>query len=178
MTPQEPVGRRRESLIPPSALPLARALLLGLGLMIAWLLWSGLFKPLLISLGVLSCGVTIYVLQRMGYFGNETFAFRYSPRLVGFWGWLGKEIVISSIQVSRIVLSRKISVEPRIVKLDVSELDMLDQAVLGNSITLTPGTLTLDVFDDEITVHALTADGAAALEHGEMLRRVAALKDD
>jgi len=155
---------------------LLRVLLLAAVLAVAWLLWSGLFKPLLLALGALSCGITLYVIHRMGYFVNETFAFRYSPRLLGFWAWLGKEIVVSSIEVTRIVLRRQIAVEPRIVTIDVSELDALDQTVLGNSITLTPGTLTLDVFDDCITVHALTANGAAALEEGEMLRRVAALR--
>jgi len=155
---------------------LRRALLLGAVLAIAWLLWSGLFKPLLLALGLLSCGLTIYVMQRMNYFANETFAFRYSPRLLGFWAWLGKEIVVSSIQVSRLVLKPDLHVEPRTLTLDVSDLDPLDQAVLGNSITLTPGTLALDVFADRIIVHALTAEAAAALEGGEMQRRVAALR--
>lgn len=155
-----------------------RAVLLGIMLIIAWLLWSGIFKPLLLGLGLLSCGLTLYVIHRMGYFINETFAFRYSPRLLGFWAWLGKEIVLSSLQVARVVLRRKIVVAPITMTLDVAELDALDQAVFGNSITLTPGTLALDVFDNKITVHALTAEGAAALERGEMLRRVIALKDD
>ena len=54
----------------------------------------------------------------------------------------------------------------------------VDQAMLANSITLTPGTLTLDADDGKLLVHALTADGATALEQGEMLRRVAAIHED
>lgn len=156
-----------------------RVCLLGVVLMIAWLLWSGLYKPLLLGLGVLSCGITLYLLQRMGYFRNETFAFRYNLlRLLKFWIWLGKEIVLSSIDVSKIVLRKNIDVRPTTVTLDISEFDALDQAVFGNSITLTPGTLALDLFNERIVVHALTAEGAAALESGEMRRRVEALKDD
>ena len=82
-----------------------RILLLSVLLAIAWLLWSGLFKPLLIGLGALSCALTVYVLHRMGYFSNETFAFRYSYRLFGYWIWLGKEVLLSSLEVSRAVLS-------------------------------------------------------------------------
>jgi len=52
----------------------------------------------------------------------------------------------------------------------------VDQAILANSITLTPGTLALDVHDGEIIVHALTRAGADELERGEMDRRVAALR--
>jgi multicomponent Na+:H+ antiporter subunit E len=153
-----------------------RALVLGILLVAAWLLWSGLFKPLLLGLGLFSCIITIYLLQRMGYFSNETFAFRYSPKLLNFWGWLGKEIFVSGLEVTRVVLSRKINVEPVILTLDVDDLEAVDQALLGNSITLTPGTLTLDVYDDQILVHALTAKGAADLSAGGMQRRVAELR--
>ena len=156
--------------------PLLRAALLAALLVAAWLLWSGMYKPLLLGLGVISCALTVYLLQRMGYFGNETFAFRYSPKLLGFWGWLGKEIVLSSLEVARVALARKIDVHPQTVTLDVAELEAVDQALLGNSITLTPGTLTLDVHENRILVHALTAAGAAALKEGEMQRRVAALR--
>lgn len=156
-----------------------RACQLGGVLMIAWLLWSGLYKPLLLGLGVLSCGITLYLLQRMGYFSNETFAFRYSLlRLLNFWVWLGKEIVLSSIEVSKIVLRKNIDVRPTTVTFDISEFDALDQAVFGNAITLTPGTLALDLFKERIVVHALTAEAVTALESGEMRRRVEALKDD
>ena len=152
-----------------------RILLLSVLLAIAWLLWSGLFKPLLIGLGALSCALTVYVLHRMGYFGNETFAFRYSYRLLGYWIWLGKEVVLSSIEVARVVLSPRLQVDPRTVRLNVAGLDSVDQALLGNSITLTPGTLTLDGYEGSMLVHALTPEGAAALQTGEMQRRVAAL---
>ena len=149
-----------------------RILLITVLLAIAWLLWSGLYKPLLLGLGALSCALTIYVLHRMGYFSNETFAFRYNYRLLGYWLWLGKEIVMSSIEVSRAVLAPRLRVHPRTVRLDVSQLDSVDQALLGNSITLTPGTLTLDVYEGSMVVHALTPEGAAALQQGEMQRRV------
>ena len=152
-----------------------RILLITALLAIAWLLWSGLFKPLLLGLGALSCALTIYVLHRMGYFSNETFAFRYSYRLVGYWIWLGKEVVLSSIEVSRLVLSPRLNVDPRVVRINVSGLDLVDQALLGNSVTLTPGTLTLDVHEGNMLVHALTPKGAAALQAGEMQRRVGAL---
>ncbi len=152
-----------------------RLLLFGLVLMATWLLWSGLFKPLLIGLGVLSCALTLYLVSRMDYFDEEIFTFRYDFRLIGFWVWLSREIILSSLQVARVVLRRRIEVEPALVDIDASNLSPLDQVLLGNSITLTPGTLTLDVHEGRMRVHALTAEGAAALEAGEMQRRVAAL---
>ncbi len=159
--------------------PLLRAAIIATLLYIVWLLWSGLYKPLLLGLGVVSCALTVYVLRRMGYFSHEaadTDVLRYGPRLVGFWGWLGKEIVLSSLDVARQVLKPTIDVAPRTVRLNVEELDTLDQAVLGNSITLTPGTLTLDVHEGRMLVHALTRKSVSGLEQGEMYRRIRALR--
>jgi multicomponent Na+:H+ antiporter subunit E len=85
-------------------------------------------------------------------------------------------VVKSSIEVAQVVLRRRIDVEPQLVDIDGSALGPVDQALLGNSITLTPGTLTLDVHEGRLLVHALTQSGAAALRGGEMQRRVAALR--
>ena len=156
--------------------PYARILILLMLLIAAWLLWSGYLKPLLIGLGALSCILTVWIVRRMGYFDDENFAFHYDWRLLGFWAWLCGEVVKSSVEVARVVLRRRVDVEPTVVDIDGSGLGPVDLALLGNSITLTPGTLTLDVHEDRLLVHALTADGAAALERGEMQRRVAALR--
>lgn len=156
--------------------PFARILILALLLIAAWVLWSGYLKPLLLGLGALSCLLTVWIVRRMGYFDDETFAFHYDWRLLGFWTWLGGEIVKSSIEVARVVLRRRIDVEPKVVNVDGSGLEPVDLALLGNSITLTPGTLTLDVHEGRLLVHALTPEGAAALQRGDMQRRVAALR--
>ncbi len=161
-------GRRQQAL--------GRLLLLAVLLAAAWLLWSGLYKPLLLILGVVSCALTLWIVRRMGYFRADIFAFRYNLRLLSFWLWLGGEIVRSSIAVARIVLSPKLPIEPRIVRLPVDKLEALDQALLGNSITLTPGTLTLDCDNGQLLVHALDVDGAQALLDGEMMRRVEELR--
>ena len=156
--------------------PYARILILAVLLIAAWVLWSGYLKPLLLGLGALSCLLTVWIVRRMGYFDDENFAFHYDWRLLGFWAWLGREVVVSSIEVARVVLRRRLVVEPKVVNIDGSGLGPVDLALLGNSITLTPGTLTLDVHEGRLLVHALTAEGAAALERGEMQRRVAALR--
>ncbi len=153
-----------------------RILILALLLIAAWVLWSGYLKPLLLGLGALSCLLTIWTVRRMGYFDDETFAFHYDWRLLGFWAWLGREVVWSSIEVAQVVLRRRVNVEPQVVDIDGSSLGPVDQALLGNSITLTPGTLTLDVHEGRLLVHALTPSGATALKSGEMQKRVAALR--
>ena len=152
------------------------ALLVLLGA--AWLLWSGLFYPLLLVLGAFSCLLTVYLTHRMGYFDNNVFALRFGVRLIGYWAWLAKEVVKSSLEVARIVLSPSLPIEPQTVEITATASHPVDQAILGNSITLTPGTLALDVFQGKIVVHCLTKAGADDLLSGEMNRRVAALRQN
>ena len=159
-----------------SSASLARSLPLLAVLFAIWLLWSGLFTPLLLCLGALSCLLTCYVTRRMDYFDNEVFALRINLRLIGYLGWLMREVLRSSLEVSRVVLDPRLPISPQIVEIDATALQAVDQAILGNSITLTPGALALDVHCGFIKVHSLTRENAEALISGEMARRVAALR--
>jgi multicomponent Na+:H+ antiporter subunit E len=62
------------------------------------------------------------------------------------------------------------------VTLPVSQRTEIGRALYANSITLTPGTVSIDLGEDYVSVHALTEEGAQALIEGEMDRRVAALE--
>jgi multicomponent Na+:H+ antiporter subunit E len=154
-----------------------RALALASVLVAAWLLWSGLYKPLLLALGAFSCALVIYISFRMQMFEYSVFSLRFGWRLLGFWGWLGKEAVKSSLLVSRIVLSPRLPISPTMTEMDAKSRHPVDLATLGNCITLTPGTLTLRIRDGRLTVHALTREVADDLLDGEMNRRVARLRE-
>jgi multicomponent Na+:H+ antiporter subunit E len=152
------------------------ALLASLG--IAWLLWSGHFEPLLLGLGVFSCLVVFGLVWRMGYFDKDLYALRFSLRLAAYWCWLLKEIVMSSLQVARVVLDPKLPISCRFIEIKPTTPDAFGQVILANSITLTPGTLSLDLHEGIIKVHTLTQAGADDLMSGGMDRRVARLRKD
>jgi len=154
---------------------LRRKLVLLVLLAATWMLWSGFFKPLLLSLGVFSCLLTYVVVKRMGYFNDQFFALHFSFRLFSFWLWLGREVIRSSLDVARIVLSPSLPISPRVIEIKVTAQHPVDQVIFANSITLTPGTLALDLHDGIIKVHALTEAGARDLLSGEMDKRVAQL---
>lgn len=155
---------------------LARVLVMAVLLALAWLLWSGLFKPLLLALGAFSCALVLVIAHRMHLFDTDLITPRYFVRLVRFWVWLGREIVRSSMEVTRTVLSRKLSITPTVAEFDAHCEHPVDRAILGNSITLTPGTLTLSVDGQRFMVHALHEEGARDVLAGEMDRRVSALR--
>lgn len=157
---------------------IAPVILLTAMLAMAWLLWSGFFSPLLLGLGAFSCVLVVYVSIRMRLFDSEAFALHLSLRLFRFWLWLAKEVIISSLEVARLVLSPRLRISPKVVKFETRCDHPVDRAILGNSITLTPGTLTLRVDGNRLTVHALTQAGADDILSGRMDRHVAGLRGD
>ena len=146
-------------------------------LVAAWLLWSGIYNPLLLGLGLFSCMLTIYIKHRMEYFQTEVFALQFGRRLIGYWLWLAKEVIKSSLDVARIIVSPSLPISPQVLTIKASSENPVDLVTLANSITLTPGTLALDVHEGEITVHALTKAGADELRKNEMDRRIQALRE-
>lgn len=161
----------------PGQVPLRQMLVLMSYLAAAWLLWSGLYTPLLLALGAVSCLLCFWLVRRMGYFEGELFGLRFSLRLFRYWLWLVREIIRSSLGVARVVLHPGLPISPRVIELQADSQHPFDQVVLGNSITLTPGTLALDVHEGIIKVHTLTDEGAQELMAGEMKRRVARIRE-
>ena len=140
-----------------------------------WLLWSGhytLDKPLIALFGLLSCLAVVVISRRMAA------ASRYRPRrTLGFrtllyLPWLFWQIVKANIQVARIILDPRLPISPRVIRVKSSQRGERAQVLFANSITMTPGTISLDVSLDTITVHALTEEIARDLESGEMDRKV------
>ncbi len=156
--------------------PRYRKLILLFVLAAVWLLWSGLFQPLLLGLGLFSCFLTYLLVRRMGYLEDRLFALRYSFRLLGYWAWLVREVLRSSLDVARIVIDPRLPISPRVLQLKATSKHPVDQVILANSITLTPGTLALHLHEGVIKVHTLTETGARDLTSGEMDRRVARLQ--
>lgn len=154
---------------------LSSVLLLLLVLAISWLLWSGLYKPLVVGLGAFSCVLSAYLAHRMGFFRHQALI-GLLPRLPGYWLWLLREIVVSSIDVAILILKPSLPINPSVVFLKAEAQTDVGQVILGNSITLSPGTVTLDVHEGQLMVHCLTRESAHALQNGEANRRAAALE--
>jgi multicomponent Na+:H+ antiporter subunit E len=155
---------------------LSSVLLLLLILTISWLLWSGLYKPLLMGLGAFSCLLSVYLANRMGFFRHQQDLLTLFPRLPGYWLWLLKEIVVSSIDVAKLILKPSMPISPTVVVLTAENKTDVGQVIFGNSITLSPGTVTLDLHEGQVLIHCLSSDSAKELEKGEANRRAAALE--
>lgn len=153
-----------------------RAISLGLTLFVTWLLLSGKLDPLYVGLGLASCVVAVAIGIRMAVVDHESHPVQLTRRVPGYILWLAKEIVVANIDVSKRILKRRLDIQPRVIRLKASQRDELGVVVYANSITLTPGTVTIDIDDGWLVVHALSADSAADLQSGEMDRRVTAVE--
>jgi len=146
-------------------------------LAVTWLLWSGVFTPLLLGLGIVSCLLVTGMAVRTGFFDQEVFALHLGPRLPRYWAWLLREIVRSNFKVARIILHPDLPIRPSITRIDARKLSRVTQATFANSVTLTPGTLTIDINHGIIEVHCLTREAARDLEAGDMLIKAQELDD-
>jgi multicomponent Na+:H+ antiporter subunit E len=137
-----------------------------------WLLMSGIYTPFLVSAG-LACAIAVAALaRRMEMADREGHPVHLVPAALGYWPWLALEIVKSGFRVARIVLHPKLPVSPVLVRLRPLQESTLGLVTHANSITLTPGTITVRARHGEFLVHALTREAAEGLAGGEMDRRV------
>ncbi len=154
-----------------------RAASLAVFLSLLWLLLSGNFAdPLLLGLGVASVLSVVFITYRMGALDPEGHPVHLVLRAVVYWPWLLKEIVMANIDVAKAVLRSPMAIEPTVFTVTGSQQSELGRVIYANSITLTPGTVTIALEDDRLTVHALTRAGREGVESGEMDRRIAWLE--
>jgi len=137
-----------------------------------WLALSGHFEPLLLSLGLLSAATVSFVSRRMGIIDAEGQPLELMPGLLRYAPWLAKEIVRACIDVAWRIVQPSLPIQPTIIRVPANQRTVTGRVSFANSITLTPGTISLDVLEKQIEVHALTAESAADLESGEMGKRV------
>lgn len=138
-----------------------------------WLLLSGyVHEPLLLGLGAASVILTLVLSIRMGVVDREGHPVHLAIRGLLYWPWLIKEIVIANVDVGKAILGMTDNVRPSVFKIKASQKTDLGKTIYANSITLTPGTVTIALDDDEMTIHALTDEAAKGLATGEMDRRV------
>lgn len=148
------------------------ALSTALVLFVFWLVLSGYYTAFLITMGALSSIGVVLLARRMDLVDHEGHPIQLGWRLVFYWPWLFKEIVKSAWDVSKIILDPKLPISPTLVRVKTSQKTTVGVVTYANSITLTPGTISVEVAKGEILVHALTREGAEGLSEGEMDRRV------
>ena len=156
---------------------MVRPISLVVTLYIFWLLLSGMYTPFLMLSGLGSAVVVTMIARRMDLVDHEGHPIELGWRpFLSYWPWLVKEIWFSGWDVTKRILSRQIPISPTIVEFTPTQRTDLGLVIHANSITLTPGTISLEVQPGRFLIHALTREGAAGLEGSEMDRRCTELE--
>lgn len=145
-----------------------------LALYLFWLVLSGYFTAFLLSAGAVSAAAVVWFAQRMDVIDAEGHPVHLGWRILAYWAWLSKEIVKSAWNVSRIIVDPRLPISPTLVTFSPTQKTTVGLVIHANSITLTPGTITIEARAGEFLVHALTRAGAEGVTTGDMDRRVSA----
>jgi multicomponent Na+:H+ antiporter subunit E len=148
--------------------------------MVLWLLLSGIYDLLHISFGIFSVILVMalnYPLRkRLFSLEENSEALKLSlPRLILYILWLLWQIVIASMQVAFVVLHPRLPIDPALLRFKTRLGNTSAKVILGNSITLTPGTITMDITDNEFLVHGLMDISSTGIIDGTLPDQVAKL---
>jgi len=151
------------------------AYLVGLviSLAIFWLSNSGHYTPLLLSLGAVSIFLTVVLTWRLGGIDRESAPYVRFFGFVGYLPWLVLEILKANYDVIKACLKADLDISPALVRVKTTCRTDLAKVTFANSITLTPGTVTIEVEGDKLLVHALYEASAGPGAFDEMDRRSA-----
>ena len=132
------------------------AIRLGAILIVLWLVLSGHYGALLLSLGAASCALALFLALRMDRVDREAIPLAVRAwRWVCYTAWLGVEIVKSNITVARVLIDPRLPIRPAVFRVEATQHSLLGHVVYANSITLTPGTVSIDLHGDAIDVLSL-----------------------
>lgn len=146
-------------------------LVLTVALVAIWLGLSGYFKPMLLSLGAISVGLVLFLCARMGIIDRQTAPYMTTPQTLVYFFWLFGEIVKANVQVVKAVLSPDLNISPTLTKIPLPNDAELSKTMFANSITLTPGTVSVEIEEDHILVHALLEEMSQPADFNEMALR-------
>ena len=155
-------------------------LFLLLNLFVFWFINSEKTYPLFFLFGIISVIITYKTAKLLGVYEKEynhlnSFRFFYQKRSFKYLFWLMKEVFLSSVNVTRLVLSNKSKIKPEFGNLSTKLDNNVSKTIYANSITLTPGTVCIDIQNNEIKVHALEKSSVKDLKNSDIEKRISEL---
>ena len=139
-----------------------------------WVILSGHFTPFLLIAGAICAAITVAITLRMDLLDRRRDFLGPVWRLPLYWLWLAGQIILWSLIVARKVLAPRLDIDPVLERVPSSQRSDLGRVIYANSITLTPGTFSIDVGEGDIEVHARTHAAMEYLKTNDMDRRVSA----
>ncbi|MCF8200299.1 MAG: Na+/H+ antiporter subunit E [Sulfuritalea sp.] len=142
-----------------------------------WLMLSGMFTPFPVIAGAGCALAVLLIAHRMDVVDHEGHPIHLVwHAFLSYWPWLIKEIIVSAWDVTKRILHPALPISPTLAEFVPGQSSDIGLVIHANSITLTPGTISIEVEPGRFLVHALTREGAAGLAGSEMDRRCTAME--
>lgn len=142
-----------------------------------WFALSGEMSPFFLGLAAISLVLSLSLVARLGIIGRDASPYHRMPQMLFYAPWLLFQIVVANVAVIARVLGPRHAIDPAMIRLRTHARTDLGRALFANSITLTPGTVTVAVQGDRVLVHALVRENATVASLDPMNRRAAAAAD-
>jgi multicomponent Na+:H+ antiporter subunit E len=152
-------------------------IMLSLFLAAFWLANTGHYTALMLSLGIMSIALVVHIAHRMDVVDHEAQPVHLTLKIFGYYAWLIKEIFLANLLVVKHIWLGNTSISPTFATITANQKTEMGKVIYANSITLTPGTVTVNIEGDKFLVHALLRESIEDLESDEMNRRVTQLEN-
>lgn len=140
-------------------------------------LLSGQFhSAYLMIVGALCCVLILLLGRRLDVLDEESLPYEYWVKTALYAPWLLWQVLLSNLAIARRVWTLDPKITPQMLRIPHELESAFGIATYANSITLTPGTVTIEIGKDQFLVHALTQDAADDLLGGDMHDRVKAIE--
>lgn len=161
---------------------LVHKLTLGLVLFGFWMVLSGRTETKFVVYGIITAIITVWLTYPLLLVSNKDGSKRYFvfgvsiPKFIMYFFWLMWQLIVANVDVLVATTAQELQIDPKVVRFYFKTDNPMAAVVLANSITLTPGTVTINVTDDGLyEIHALTTGAAAGVLDGSMQKKVADL---
>jgi multicomponent Na+:H+ antiporter subunit E len=152
--------------------PMVRTLVTAGLLAAVWIAWSWHFEPLILGFGAVSVVLTVLIARRLRILDEETVPFELNLRLLVFVPWVAWEVLKANIEVAKVILHPKMPIRPHLIRLPATQRTTLGRVIYANTITITPGTISLDLRRGVILVHCLDDEMADQDSSGQTERMI------
>lgn len=134
-----------------------RSITIFIVLFALWLLLSGIYTPMITGLGFISSLIVVFIIHRMDTVDGDRVDLHLSPlRFINYLLWLMAEIARANWTVTKLILSRKMNIHQHMFTVPYTQKTDLAHVIFANSITLTPGTITIETEEGQFLVHAVS----------------------
>ena len=140
-----------------------------------WIFFSGNKDPLMIACGIVAIIMTFCICLKAEILSTNSYIIKLS--FVKYVYMLLRDVILSSIQMVKIIYTEKLSINPGTTIVNVGKLTNQEKVLFANLITMTPGTFVIAIEGDNFLIHALNRDDLSFKNNREITNLLTKMRD-